>query len=105
MGRKICSLAVFALLVLASQSTLRAQGNTATLAGATVDEQHLRLPNVALALQSAVGGMVLSVVGMAFAAFGHLPPVAGAVAQEIIDVLAVANALRVALPPKSLIDY
>ena len=71
-----------------------------------VDEfMHISRRMRALALQSAVGGMVLSVVGMAFAAFGHLPPVAGAVAQEIIDVLAVANALRVALPPKSLIDY
>jgi hypothetical protein len=31
--------------------------------------------------------------------------VAGAVTQEIIDVVAVLNALRVALPPKSLTDY
>jgi hypothetical protein len=31
--------------------------------------------------------------------------VAGAITQEIIDVLAVVNALRVALPPKSLTDY
>jgi heavy metal translocating P-type ATPase len=47
-----------------------------------------------IAMQSAVGGMALSVVGMFAAAAGYLPPVAGAVAQEIIDVLAVANALR-----------
>lgn len=58
-----------------------------------------------IALQSAVGGMILSVVGMLFAAAGYLPPVAGAITQEIIDVLAVLNALRVALPPKSLTDY
>jgi heavy metal translocating P-type ATPase len=58
-----------------------------------------------IALQSAVGGMVLSVIGMAFAATGHLPPVAGAITQEIIDVLAVVNALRVAIPPKTLTDY
>lgn len=58
-----------------------------------------------IALQSAVGGMALSVVGMFFAALGYLPPVAGAIAQEIIDVLAVLNALRVAFPPKELIDY
>ena len=32
-------------------------------------------------------------------------PVAGAVFQEVIDVLAVANALRVALPPRTLTDY
>ncbi|MGD2152523.1 MAG: heavy metal translocating P-type ATPase [Gemmatimonadales bacterium] len=59
----------------------------------------------AIALQSAVGGMALSVLGMAFAAAGHLPPVAGAIAQEIIDLLAVLNALRVAIPPRTLTDY
>jgi cation transport ATPase len=58
-----------------------------------------------IALQSAVGGMALSLGGMAVAAAGYLPPVAGAVLQEVIDVLAVANALRVALPPRTLTDY
>jgi P-type E1-E2 ATPase len=51
-----------------------------------------------IALQSAVGGMAVSVIGMLIAAAGHLPPVAGAIAQEIIDVVAVLNAVRVALP-------
>jgi heavy metal translocating P-type ATPase len=58
-----------------------------------------------IALQSAVGGMALSVVGMAVAALGYLPPVAGALTQEVIDVLAVLNALRMALPPRKLTDY
>jgi heavy metal translocating P-type ATPase len=58
-----------------------------------------------IALQSAVGGMALSAVGMAIAAAGYLPPVAGAIAQEIIDVIAIANALRVALRPKKLSDF
>jgi heavy metal translocating P-type ATPase len=58
-----------------------------------------------IALQSAVGGMALSLIGMLFAAAGLLLPVAGAVVQEIIDVAAVANALRVALPPRQLSDY
>ncbi len=58
-----------------------------------------------IALQSAVGGMALSVAGMVLAAVGYLPPVAGAIAQEVIDVVAVVNALRVALPPKTLTDY
>ncbi len=53
-----------------------------------------------IALQSAVGGMALSLIGMIFAATGHLTPVSGAIAQEIIDVLAVLNALRAAFPPK-----
>ena len=59
----------------------------------------------AIALQSALGGMALSVIGMGFAAAGYLPPVAGAIAQEIIDLLAVLNALRVAMPPRTLTDY
>lgn len=58
-----------------------------------------------IALQSAVGGMVLSLVGMLVAAAGYLPPVAGAVVQEVIDVVSVVNALRVALPPRTLSDY
>lgn len=58
-----------------------------------------------IALQSAIGGMLLSIVGMLFAAAGYLPPVAGAVAQEIIDVVAVLNAVRVAVSPKKLWDY
>jgi hypothetical protein len=40
--------------------------------------------------------MLLSGVGMACAAVGLLSPVAGAVAQELIDLLAVLNALRTA---------
>jgi heavy metal translocating P-type ATPase len=58
-----------------------------------------------IALQSAVGGMALSLIGMLIAAAGHLTPVAGAITQEAIDVVAVLNALRVAIPPRSLTDY
>lgn len=58
-----------------------------------------------IALQSAIGGMALSVVGMIVASFGYLPPVAGALTQELIDVVAVLNALRVAFLPKSLSDF
>lgn len=58
-----------------------------------------------IALQSALGGMALSMVGMLFAAAGHLPPVAGAITQELIDVVAVVNALRVAVRPRSLTDF
>jgi heavy metal translocating P-type ATPase len=73
---------------------------------AKVDEfMHISRRMRRIALQSAIGGMGLSVVGMLFAAAGYLPPVAGAVTQEVIDVAAVLNALRVALPPKSLSDF
>jgi P-type E1-E2 ATPase len=47
-----------------------------------------------IALQSAIGGMALSIVGMGIASFGLLTPLAGAILQEGIDVLAVLNALR-----------
>jgi heavy metal translocating P-type ATPase len=58
-----------------------------------------------IALQSAVGGMVLSIVGMLAASMGWLSPVAGAIGQEAIDILAVLNALRVAFLPRGLTDY
>ena len=57
-----------------------------------------------IALQSAVGGMALSVIGMFLAAAGYLPPVAGAITQEVIDVLAVLNALRASMAPRMLSD-
>jgi heavy metal translocating P-type ATPase len=58
-----------------------------------------------IALQSAVGGMVLSVAGMLLAFAGYLPPVAGAVFQEVIDLAAVLNALRAGTPGGELSDY
>ncbi len=58
-----------------------------------------------IALQSAVGGMGLSILGMIVAAFGYLPPIGGAITQEIIDLAAVLNAVRVALPTHSLTDF
>jgi heavy metal translocating P-type ATPase len=70
-----------------------------------VDEfMHISRRMRSVALQSAVGGMVLSLGGMMFAAGGYLAPVAGAIGQEIIDVLAVLNALRAAFPPKVISD-
>jgi heavy metal translocating P-type ATPase len=50
-----------------------------------------------IALQSAVGGMALSICGMFAAAAGYLPPTLGAATQEAIDIAALLNALRVAL--------
>ncbi len=73
---------------------------------AKVDEfLHIGQRLRAIALQSAVGGMALSLGGMGFAAAGMLPPVAGALFQEVIDVIAVVNALRVGFLPRSLTDY
>jgi len=70
-----------------------------------VDEfMHISRRMRSIAVQSAVGGMLLSLCGMVLAAAGFLAPVAGAIAQEIIDVLAVLNALRAAFLPKVISD-
>ena len=58
-----------------------------------------------IALESAGGGMALSVAGMAFAATGYLSPLAGAVSQELIDIAAVLNALRVTIPIREYADF
>ncbi len=58
-----------------------------------------------IALQSAVGGIALSAIGMAAAAGGFLSPVRGAMLQELIDLAAVLNAVRAAWPPSRLTDY
>jgi hypothetical protein len=42
-----------------------------------------------IALQSAVGGMLLSIAGMFLAASGHLSPVGGAISHEVEDVVLV----------------
>jgi heavy metal translocating P-type ATPase len=71
-----------------------------------VDElMHIAQRMRRIALQSAVGGMALSILGMLAAAFGFLPPIGGAIAQEIIDLAAVLNAVRVAVPPRFLSDF
>ncbi len=71
-----------------------------------VDELiHLSFRLRRVALQSAIGGMLLSGVAMAFAVFGLLSPVAGAVVQEAIDLVAVLNALRMARRPSAPTDF
>ncbi len=47
-----------------------------------------------IALQSIFAGMALSGIAMGFAAIGLLPPIAGALTQEVIDVAVILNALR-----------
>ncbi|CBJ44020.1 heavy metal translocating P-type ATPase [Ralstonia solanacearum] len=51
-----------------------------------------------VALQSVMIGMSLSMAAMVVAALGYLPPLAGAMLQEVVDVLAIANALRALRP-------
>ncbi len=64
---------------------------------AKVDElMHISIAMRRIVLQSAVGGMALSAIAMGFAAGGFITPVMGALLQEAIDILAIANALRLA---------
>jgi heavy metal translocating P-type ATPase len=49
----------------------------------------------AIAVESVVAGMGLSLAAMIIAAIGYLPPLAGAILQEAIDVVVILNALRV----------
>jgi heavy metal translocating P-type ATPase len=54
-----------------------------------------------IALQSVVVGMALSGVAMVAAAFGLLPPIVGAIVQEVIDVFVIVNSLRVLIGSES----
>lgn len=57
-----------------------------------------------IALESAIGGMILSIIAMGFAASGIISPVIGALLQEVIDVLAIINSLRLTLGKNIKID-
>ncbi len=58
-----------------------------------------------IALQSALGGIALSMIGMVLAVMGLLTPIVGAIAQEAIDLLAILNAARVVARRKPMADY
>ena len=44
-------------------------------------------------------------IGMVLAVMGMLPPIVGAIAQEVIDLLAILNAARVVAVRRPLADY
>lgn len=90
------------------------QSVTAAAAGAVILENtlakvdellHISIRLRDIALQSAVGGMLFSVVGMGFAAIGMVTPVQSALLQEGIDILAILNALRLTWQPKIQADF
>ncbi len=65
---------------------------------AKVDELiHISTAMRRIILESAIGGMAFSLIAMGFAAGGFITPVMGALLQEVVDVLAIANALRMSL--------
>jgi heavy metal translocating P-type ATPase len=73
---------------------------------ASVDELiHIGRRMRRIAITSAVGGMLLSVIGMGAGALGYLAPIQGALLQELIDLLAILNSLRMILPAAPLSDF
>ncbi|MCZ2150486.1 MAG: cadmium-translocating P-type ATPase [Bryobacterales bacterium] len=96
-------------VTLGTHSDITAEAGDAVVLEATlqkVDELvHIGGRMRVIALQSALGGMALSMAGMVLAVIGQLPPIGGAVAQEVIDLAAVLNALRVAFPREELSDF
>ena len=86
---------------------------TAEAAGAVIMENslekvdelfHISSKLRRIAMQSAVGGILVSIIGMGFAASGYISPVQAALMQELIDVIAIANALRMTWGNKVEID-
>jgi len=62
---------------------------------AKVDKlMHISIDTRNIAIQSAVGGMIFSFAGMIMASFGYISPAQGAILQQVIDVIAIINALR-----------
>lgn len=58
------------------------------------DALHIAQRAMTLAKQSIFTGIGISILLMAIAAFGYIPPVYGALLQEVIDVAVILNALR-----------
>jgi heavy metal translocating P-type ATPase len=90
-------------------SDITAEAADAVILDASLDKVdellHIGRRMRSIALLSALGGMGLSIVGMIAAAFGLLLPIQGAIAQEIIDLTVVLNAVRVSLPFKRMTDF
>lgn len=88
-----------------------ARGSTATSEAADVilttdrvdrlaDAMEIAVRARRIAIQSAAGGMAMSLVAMVAALLGWLPPAVGALLQEGIDVAVILNALRALLPAR-----
>ena len=62
--------------------------------GIVISRRSLRLAQSSIWI-----GLGLSATAMVFAALGHIPPIVGAILQEVIDVAVILNALRAATGP------
>jgi P-type E1-E2 ATPase len=82
----------------AANATVAAETADAVIAVDRIDRVadavHAGRRSMHIARQSMQAGMGLSIAAMIVAAFGYLPPVAGALLQEGIDLAAILNALR-----------
>lgn len=71
-----------------------------------VDELfHISIAMRRIILQSAIGGMIFSLFGMIIAGCGFINPAQGAILQQIIDVVAIINALRLTFNNKISSDF
>jgi P-type E1-E2 ATPase len=77
----------------AADAVLLADDPSRVITAMAISRRTLRL-----ARQSIWAGLALSGMGMAAASVGWLPPVAGALTQEAIDVAVILNALRASFP-------
>ncbi|HEX5425503.1 MAG TPA: heavy metal translocating P-type ATPase [Candidatus Acidoferrales bacterium] len=101
--------ATFSVALGGQNSSVTAEASDAVVMDSSlrkVDELiHIARRTRSIALQTAIGGMALSGVGMLVAALGYLPPLTGAVAQEALDLIAILNALRAAMEHPKLSDF
>ncbi|MFC3627820.1 heavy metal translocating P-type ATPase [Vogesella amnigena] len=65
-----------------------------------VEALHMARRARRIAAQSVIAGMGLSIIAMLAAAAGYLPPISGAILQEVIDVAVILNALRARQTPR-----
>lgn len=68
--------------------------------GRVAEAVRLGRRTLAIARQSVLFGLGLSGSAMVVAAFGHIPPAAGALLQEGIDLAVIVHALRAAVPAR-----
>jgi len=69
-----------------------------------LDAIHISRRTMRIARQSILAGLGISAVGMVAAAAGMIPPIAGALLQEAVDVAVIANALRASGSGKTVSD-
>lgn len=73
---------------------------------AKVDERiHISIAMRRIVLENAIGGITLSLIAMGFAAGRFITPVVGALLQKVVDILAIANALRLSWGSKNETDF